>query len=341
MVQQSSPDTGVTIYTHDSGGNLATSTDARSQTGTRSYDAQNRVTQIAYGDQTLTFGYDSGANGVGHLTSAWDANRSLAWSYDALGRVIGKTQTIGSGVSAVSKSVGYTYTNGNLTSLVTPSGQTVTYGYNNGRITSVVVNGNAVLSQVLYQPFGPVAGWTWANSTNEARVYDQDGNITNLEAAEGFTYSYDSAFRIIGVTDIDNATWSQTYGYDALDRMTSAMGSNLNATWTYDANGNRLTQDGTLRYWYSVDTTSNRLLGIGAPAANYTYAPSGQVTSYRGLTFMYSDSGRLSSVPFLDGTLSFVYNALGQRISKSLFTTTLFVYDESGHLLGSTTGPAI
>ena len=72
---------------YDSGGNLATSTDARNQTGTYSYDAHNGVTQIAYADQTLTFGYDTGANGIGHLTSAGDTNHSLAWTYDALGRV--------------------------------------------------------------------------------------------------------------------------------------------------------------------------------------------------------------------------------------------------------------
>jgi YD repeat-containing protein len=227
LIQQTSPDTGVTVNSYDSGGNLATSTDARSQTGTYTYDARNRVTQIAYGDQTITFGYDSGMNGVSRLTSAGDANHTLAWTYDALGRVIGKTQTVGTGSSAMSKSVGYTYTNGDLTSLVTPSGQTVTYGYTNGQVTSIAVNGTALLSQVLYEPFGPVTGWTWGNNTNEARVYDQDGNVTNLEAAEGFTYGYDSAFRITGITDTDNAALSQSYGYDALDRLTTATGTSL------------------------------------------------------------------------------------------------------------------
>ena len=53
LIQQSSPDTGITVNSYDSGGNLATSTDARSQIGTYTYDAQNRVTQITYGDQTI------------------------------------------------------------------------------------------------------------------------------------------------------------------------------------------------------------------------------------------------------------------------------------------------
>jgi len=339
LVQQSSPDTGVTTNVYDSGGNLARSTDARGQAGTYTYDAQNRVTQIAYADQTITFGYDAGVNGVGHLTSAGDANHSLSWSYDALGRVVDKTQTVGSGTSAVTKSVSYTYTNGDLTSLATPSGQTITYGYSNGQITSIAVNGNALLSRVLYQPFGPVSGWTWANNTNEARSYDQDGNVTNLESAEGFIYNYDSAFRITGITDTDNATLSQSYGYDSLDRLTSATGPNLNESWTYDANGNRLTQGGASASTYSVAAASNQVASIsGALNRTYAYSASGQALSYGGLTFTYMDSGRLSSVSNGGLTTSYVINAIGQRVKKSGTSVTVFVYDESGHLLGEYDG---
>jgi RHS repeat-associated protein len=339
LTQQNSPDTGATVNTYDSGGNLATSTDARTQIGTYTYDAKNRVTQIAYADQTIAFGYDAGTNGIGRLTSAGDANHSLAWSYDPLGRVTAKTQTVGSGTSAITKSVGYTYTNGDLTSLVTPSGQTVTYGYNNGQVTSIAVNGNPLLSQVLYQPFGPVSGWTWANNTNEARVYDEDGNVTNVEAAEGFTYSYDSAFRITGITNTDNSALSQSYGYDALDRLTGATGTGLNESWTYDANGNRLTQGGASSSTYTVAPSSNQLASLsGALTRTYAYAASGQTTSYGGNTFTYLDSGRLSSVSNSGGTTGYVLNALGQRVKKSGTSVTQFVYDEAGHLLGEYDG---
>jgi RHS repeat-associated protein len=297
------------------------------------------VTQIAYGDQTIAFGYDAGTNGIGHLTSAGDANHALAWSYDPLGRVTAKTQTVGSGTSAVTKSVGYTYTNGDLTSLVTPSGQTVTYGYTHGQVTSIAVNGNSLLSQVLYQPFGPVSGWTWANNTNEARVYDEDGNVTNVEAAEGFTYSYDSAFRITGITDTDNSALSQSYGYDALDRPTGATGTNLNESWTYEANGNRLTQGGASSSTYTVAPSSNQLTSIsGVLTRTYAYAASGRTTSYGGNTFTYLDSGRLSSVSNSGGTTGYIFNALGQRVKKSGTSVTLFVYDEAGHLLGEYDG---
>ena len=64
-------------------------------------------------DQTIAFGYDSGTNGKGRLTSASDANHSLSWTYDSHGRVTGKGLTVGS----VSLSVGYGYTNADLTAL--------------------------------------------------------------------------------------------------------------------------------------------------------------------------------------------------------------------------------
>ena len=94
---QVSPDTGTTTNTHDSGGNLATATDARGAVSTYTYDALNRVASVAYSlsgstDQTVAFTYDSGTNGRGHLTGASDANHSLSWTYDALGRVTGKSQ---------------------------------------------------------------------------------------------------------------------------------------------------------------------------------------------------------------------------------------------------------
>jgi RHS repeat-associated protein len=341
LTTQSSPDTGSTTNTYDSAANLSTSTDARGASSTYTYDALNRMTSAAYSlggsvDQAIAFTYDAGTNGIGHLTGASDANHSMSWSYDALGRTIGKSQT----VAGVTRSVSYAYTSGDLTTLTTASGQTIIYGYNgNHQITSVSFNGTTLINGVTYEPFGSVSGWTWGNGTNEARVYDQDGNVTNLQAAEGFTYGYDSAFRITGITDTDNAALSQSYGYDALDRLTSASGTSLNESWTYDANGNRLTQGGTTSSTYTVATASNQLASIsGGLTRTYAYASSGQITSYGGITFTYMDSGRLSSISNSGSTTTYIFNALGQRVEKSVTSVTLFVYDEAGHLLGEYDG---
>jgi len=340
---QMSPDTGTTVNTYDSGGNLSTSTDARGAISTYTYDALNRVTSVAYSlsgttDQTISFAYDSGTNGLGHLTGASDANHSLGWTYDALGRVTNKSQTIGS----VTKAVGYGYSNGNLTSLVTPSGQSIAYGYNaNHQITSVSVNGTTVLNSVTYEPLGPTSGWTWGNGTTTARTYDADGKISQIVSSGTKTYSYDDAFRITGITDTSTGAASWTYGYDSLDRITSGVSSSIIRGWTYDANGNRRTETGTAASTYTVSTTNNRITGItGALARTYSYDAVGNTTSYSTVAATYNDAGRLKTLTQGGTTETAVYNALGQRIKISGGTagTVLYAYDEAGHLLGEYDG---
>ena len=340
---QTSPDTGTTSNTYDSAGNLATSTDARGAVSTYSYDTLNRVTSVAYSrsgttDQTVSFTYDTGTNGKGHLTGASDANHSLSWSYDALGRVTGKTQTVGS----ITKSVGYTYTNGNLTTLTTPSGQTVTYGYNgNHQVTSIAVNGTTVLNSVTYEPLGPVSGWTWGNSTTTTRTYDTDGKISQIASAGTKTYSYDDAFRITGLTDTNPGAANWTYGYDPLDRLASGTSASIARGWTYDANGNRLTETGSAPSTYSISPTSNRITGItGALARTYAYDAAGNTTGYSTVTASYNNAGRLQTLTNGSSTETALYNALGQRIqiSGGVNGTVLYAYDEAGHLLGEYDG---
>lgn len=224
LQQQISPDTGTTTKAYDAAGNLRTSSDARSAISTFTYDALNRVNTAAFKigattDQTITYSYDAGTYGKGHLTSASDASHSTTWTYDAQGRIIGKNQVVG----GLTRTVSYGYVNGQLATTTTPSGQMITYGYTNNRITSIQVNGTTVLSNVLYEPFGPVKGWTWGNATLTTRVYNLDGKVTQIASAGTNTYAYDNAFRIVGITDTANSALSWIYGYDLLDRLTSAV----------------------------------------------------------------------------------------------------------------------
>jgi RHS repeat-associated protein len=347
LTQLTSPDTAGTSHTYDSGGNLATSTDARGAISTYTYDAQNRVKTVAYKlgsttDLTETYTYDTGTNGKGHLTGASDANHSMSWGYDALVRVVSKGQKIGS----VTKTVGYAFTNGDLTTLTTPSGQTVTYGYNtNHQVTSISIGGVALLGAVTYEPLGPANGWTWANNTTEIRSYDTDANPNQVSAIESHTYGYDDALRITSIANGSNSALSWTYGFDLLDRITSASKTGLTQDWTYDANGNRLTETGTVAGSYNVSATSNRLNSItGSPARIYTYDNAGNTLTYAN-TLTYYNNGRMKTAKVGSSTTTYVYNALGQRVKKSGGSagTVLMFYDEAGHILGeySSTGALV
>ncbi len=333
LTQQVSPDTGTTTSTYDSAGNLATTTDARSKTGTYTYDVLNRVTSVTYPDQTISYTYDSGTNQKGRLTQVTDASGSTGWSYDTHGRVLSKQQSMG-----VTKTLGYDYDSaGRLQTLTLPSGNTVTYGYTDGKITSLTLNGSTtILSNVLYQPFGPTRGWTWGNSTLAISEYDTDGKITGIDSAGLKTYSYDDAFRITGITDAGNSSLSQSYAYDVLDRLTSATGTSLSQGWTYDANSNRLTQTGSAASAYTVSSTSNRLSSVsGGLARTYSYDNSGNTTGDGTATFTYNDAERMVSATKASVTTAYALNALGQRVKKTTSSSsTYFVYDEAGNAVG-------
>ena len=343
LIQLSSPDTGASINTYDVGGKPVTVTDGRGAVASYFYDALNRVTAVAYSlsgqtDQTITFAYDQGNYGVGRLTSASDATHSMSFSYDGLGEATGVTQVVG----GVSLAVGYAYTNGDFSTLTTPSGQTVAYGYNgNHEITSIAVNGTTVLSNVSYEPFGPANGWTWGNGDAFTRSFNADGLITGIASAGSQeSLSYDDAGRISGITDTAPGASGWTYGYDQNDRLTSAMSSAITQGWTYDANGNRLSESGTSSSTYSIAATSNEITAInGALNRVYGYDASGNTLSNSDFTATYNDAGRLKSETNSSGTITFVYNALEQMIEASgPQGSTLYFYDQAGHLIGEYDG---
>jgi RHS repeat-associated protein len=333
LTQLSSPDTGVTIYNHDAGGNLTVQTDARGATATSGYDALNRVTSVTYPDQVIAYTYDTGNYGNGRLTAVTDASGSTSWTYTAQGRVASRSALI----AGITRTVGYGYNGaGQLTSLTYPSGVVVDFGYTNGKVTSITSGSETLVTGVLYDPFGPIRGWTWGNSSQAVRAYDLDGNLSQLDSGGLKTYALDDAFRITGITDTVDSTRSWTYGYDLLDRLTAASRTGLTQGWSYDANGNRLAQTGSVPSTYTVASTSNRLNSVsGGLSRSYVYDAAGNTTADGAATFTYNAAGRMVTATKGATTATYARNALGQRVRKTVDgVTTLFAYDEAGHLLG-------
>ena len=170
---------------------------------------------------------------------------------------------------------------------------------------------------MLYEPFGPVRQWDWGNGTLSVRTFDQDGKVTQIDSAGLKTYAYDDAFRITGITDTANSALSWTYGYDDLDRLTSASKTGTTLGYSYDANGNRLTQTGSAASTFTVAANSNRLSSTsGALTRTYGYDNAGNTTSFTGVSFTYNNRGRMKSSTKSGVTTNYTYNALGQLIKK-------------------------
>jgi len=328
LTRLASPDTGISTFVMDVTGNVVGATDARGVAASYAYDALNRQTLATYGDGNVALEYDNtgtgGSYARGRLTGIADSSGTTRYTYDALGRVLRKSQTIGADASMRTFSVSYRHAAGRTTGLTYPSGRSLGYGFDaQGRITDITMDGRTILSGIGYFPFGGVQAWTWANGQSYRRSFDADGRIAALTLGpDALTYG--------------SETW--TFGYDGLNRLTSAVlppGEAL--AYLYDANGNRKQETragATTNYTYVAG--SNRLQSLaGAVAKDFAYDATGNLTSNGSVTFTFDGRGRLTQS---SSGHSYAINGLGQRVAKSgpgvVTGTNYFVYDESGHLIG-------
>jgi len=339
LESQVSPDTGTTANTlFDAAGNLRTSTDARGKTATYSYDALNRVTQIAWADQTVGFEYDQGTNGKGRLTRMTDLTGYTLFDYDAHGRLVRKWQQ----TWIRSHVLEYSYdAYGRLATMTYPSGRILTYGYDGaGRVNELKLDGQVLLDNVAYHPFGAPTTWSWGNGTAHSRSFDLDGRMqSHTLGAATRNIGYDTASRIQQL-DEGTAQTTRTYFYDELDRLTTYLAPATNQGYGYDAVGNRTSLSiGANTYAYTYPTTSNRLSATAGPVArSFSYDAAGNVTGDGARSFVYDDRGRLRQAVQSAGTTTYALNALGERVVKDRplvpFAPMQFVYDAAGRLIG-------
>lgn len=343
-LSESSPDRGDLRYEYDEAGNQTAVTDGRGIRRELEYDALGRLTAIRYADAVLntTFNYDEGTNQNGRLTGMLDESGSTIWTYDAFGDVTSRTQT----VDGISLTVSYEYfDNGNLGRMVYPSGRELTFTHANGLLHSITVDAQPLLSNIGYEPFGPVNGWIWGNGTQHARTYNLRGELTQYTVPGGsrsLTYTPDSY-----IESQVGPLFDFSYGYDPVGRLlnfSSALppppGTAIpdSQAFTYDRRDNRLslTENGS-SVSYSVQLGTNRLLSITGPVPrSYTYDAAGNTLSDGVNTYAYDDRGRLVSVN--GAVANYRYNGLGERVAKTTASgTTLFLYAAPGQLLGEYT----
>ena len=312
--------------------------------------------------ENVTYTYDQTGSGfgIGRLTTLTDAAGTLNRSYDERGNLLRETRLNG----AVTLVTAYTYDAANRVASITyPSGWTVAYTRDAmGRpiaVTAQAPDGSApvpVLTSVGYQPFGPVNALTFGNGVAETRSFDLDYRMTSLADAgasplQNLTYAYDAANNVSSIADGVTSANSQSFGYDALNRLTSATGGYGSFGYTYDSVGNRLTQSlGGSATTYAYAPRSNQLASVsanGAPQSSgqpYQDRPHRQFQSgfgraaasilQPGRTSRHCDGGRK---PARQIHLRCLRAAAGQG-GRDVTATTLYQYDRKGHLLEETDG---
>lgn len=321
---EQSPDRANTQYSYDAAGNLKSKTDAKNQTITYAYDALNRLTQMSYPGGVISYSYDQGVNGLGRLSQISDPSGTTSYQYDAHGRITTKTQ------DSLTLKYSYAPNSGNLASITYPNNRVISYSYTQGRINSIQVDGQPLLNQISYQPFGPVKAWVFGNGRSYSRSFDSDGRLKSYDLNSVVrSLEYDAANRI---TAYKTPALEQSFAYDDVNRLTSFITNTSTQAYSYDDNGNRSSLTlGTQNYAYSIAPSSNRLSSVAGPSSKtYQYDANGSLINDGQFTFGYDGRGRLTQA----GSTGYQLNALGQRTHKqAAFGATRFIYDETGQLL--------
>lgn len=326
LIQQTSPASGTAIYRYDAGGNLVQRVDARGVTANATFDALDRITSIAYpggSAENVAYTYDQSGHGfgIGRLTSVSDAAGTVSFTYDERGNELSETRTY----TGATLKTSYTYDAASRVSSVTyPSQAAVSYARDKmGRVTAVTAKqvgasgSQPVVSNITYQPFGPVTALTFGNGVAETRSYDRDYRLTKLTGAgsspvESLTYGYDAANNVLSITDGVTAANTQNLGYDALNRLSSAAGGYGSLAYSYDANGNR-TKEGS---------PTAAMDGLGTVTA-----------------FTYNQTGRLAAAMQGSQQISqYTYDAFGARLVKQTSAVTIYQYDRQRRLLEEANG---
>jgi len=326
---QTSPDSCVSNFSFDEAGNVKTRTWANGKSAIYTYDALNRLVQENHGaGAVISYEYDNTSNGnkgLGRLTGMSDPSGSTAWVYDAWGRVTQKRQRVG----ATELSTQYSYdAAGRLQTQTYPSGRQVSHSYANGRLSGLAVDGVPQLSNISWQPFGPIKGWTQtAASGNLSRMRSQDlnGQISSYPLGSGQrTLAYDGKGRLV-------QSGTQIYGYDAADRLTTEPGH----SYTYDNSGNRLSHtspNGSSSYRY--EARSHRLQHISeANPQTSRFDAAGNLSSDGRHSYLLDARNRMVGVD--NSAVSYQVNGLGQRVGKASTQGSQHnAYDEAGRVLG-------
>jgi len=291
----------------------------------------------------VSYSYDQGTNGIGRLTGMTDAAGTTLYHYNELGQLIGQ-ERVNSGMPSATLSFAYDPLSSELESITYPSGLEVSYTRDaNGKISSMAADGQVMIHNITYKPFGPVADYEFGSSSLSVnRTYDQLYRLARMQAGavHDLTFDRDATGNVLAINDLINPPADQSFDYDSLYRLIDASGIYGSIGYGYDSTGNRQTRTTAVESdLYSYVAGSNRLDGIiGSNPAIYTYDAHGNMTGNGVFTFTYDHANRLAGV--WDGEVlvaEYGYDGLDRRVKKTVGeVSTFYHYDPAGKLIAET-----
>jgi RHS repeat-associated protein len=345
------PDLGNWHYEYNALGGMISQVDARNCTTTIDYDALNRPLTKTYSGSgagcsapTVTYTYDTGtSNAIGRRVSMGVSGGDFtSWTYDIKGHVVSENKSIPGGGQFITS---FTYNQADLPVTMTYPGdnEVVTFGYNNNMQPVSVTGASAYAQSMAYDSASRmiqlVRGANKLNSVFTYNAWNVDGgrllNTTTTRVSDSVTlqnstYDYDSVGNINTIADALLGPQTQTFYYDALDRVTNSAVTGgtdglYSEGYTFETGtGNLKTKNGGATYNYDT-THKHAVASVGSNT--YGYDANGNMTSRyvngQNFTLNYDAENRLVSVTGAS-TANFYYDADGKQVKTVVNGVTTY-----------------
>lgn len=341
------PESGEIFYFYDNVGNLLQKVmPSPNQTGSAQhtisycYDQLNRVNGRAYswqncqngqlplGTAVVTYTYDQGINGIGHLTGLTDQAGSATYNYDIMGRLATEQRTI----AGVTKSMSYNYNlDGSSKTLTYPSGAVVTYTSDSAsRMVSAIDIGNNInyVTSATYGPSDSLTGFingqngsfggiyntfVYNNRLQPCRIAVSNTSPVASDCLVGWGNVLDLGYdfhlgngdngNLFTINKWGDQTRSKAFTYDALNRLASAQTAGTDCAV--------ILPDGHTKFWgnsYSYDSWGNLLsktpTECTAENLSVTADTKNQVHAITGTDYTYDAAGNMMQMPATAMTMS-------------------------------------
>ena len=306
------------------------------------YDARNRLKDTTFGDGSPAINTSYTADGLLNTVSS----NGAVWTNTYNKRRLLERESLTYG--GVTYNIGRGYdANGSLQQLTYPDGTAVAYNPNAlGEPRQVGAYANAIT----YHPNGGIATFNYGNTTTgikHSTTQNERGlplRATDTGGVRDDQYGYDASGNVTSILDLLPSNVSnRSMIYDGLDRLKTATAPNMwgTATYGYDALDNltstTITGGITARATsHNINATTNRLDSItgGPPGFNvsYGYDNRGNVTLRNGQVFEYDLADRLKRAV---GRATYTYDGFKRRVSVvgTDGVTRVQVYAQDGKLL--------
>ncbi len=274
------------------------------------YNKAKKVVEIKTKDEILSYEYDS----LGNIISANSNDSYLEYIYDSNANIINQTQ------DEIELDKAYDSNTNKLTNLIL-FGQNFSYQRDEQNTINAIQTPKGTIN-LSYDENKVLIARSYPNNKKEKIQYDQNYNITQIQTAnDTLNYELNDIGQIVKKNDIEFSydnynrliqTNTQEFSYDLA-------GNILGENTIYDTADYRLLSSDTYELYYDDRGNLKEKLNKHTKEKTlYTFNIKNQLIQYK----KYNPNGGVIQ------ELSFSYDALGRRVSKTHNNTTYYyVYD--------------